>query len=299
MEHFNLVYWDSSYNPVLLLNLSIAVALFACLRLFSGAISHVSANHELFKKDNPAFGISVAGVAFGITIVLTGAVYGEPVNNFGDSIVAVGLYGLLGIVLMWLSRIIFDRLAFSKISIRDEIIKGNVAAGIIDAGNVVASALVIRAVMTWVESNTIEGLTAVVLAFVISQILLTMAIYARIHFFQMNNDGRSIQEELAKGNKALALRFVGRRIGIAFAINAAANVMVYEIYDYKALLVAWILVSILMMIILSVISFIADKIIFFKVDVRDEVVNQKNIAVGALQCVIYLSMGFLLSELMA
>lgn len=299
MEQFNLVYWDSSYNAVLLLNLSIAVALFACLRLFSGAISHVSANHELFKKDNPAFGISVAGVAFAITIVLTGAIYGEPVNNFGDSIVAVGLYGLLGIVLMWLSRIIFDRLAFSKISIKDEIIRGNAAAGIIDACNVVASAIVIRAVMTWVESNTLEGLTAVILAFVISQILMTVAIYARIYFFKMNNDGKSIQEEIAKGNIALALRFAGRRIGIAFAINAAANVMVYEIYNYEALLSTWVVVAIVMMVALSLISFIADKIIFFKVDVRDEVVNQRNIAVGALQCIIYLSMGFLLSELMA
>ncbi len=299
MEQLDLIYWDSSYNPILLLNLSIAVALFACLRLFSGVISHVSASHELLKKDNPAFGISVAGVAFAVTIVLTGAIYGEPVNNFSDSIIAVGLYGLLGIVLMWLSRIIFDRLALSEISIRDEIIRGNVAAGIVDAGNVVASALVIRAVMTWVESNTMEGLTAVLLAFVISQILMTAAIYARIHLFKLGNQGKSIQQAFKEGNTALALRFAGRRIGIAFAINAAANVMVYETYDYEMLLMAWTFVSIVMMIALSAISYIADKIIFFRVDVSDEVVNQKNIAVGALQCVIYLSMGFLLAELMA
>lgn len=299
MDQFNMVYWDSSYNLILLFNLGIAVALFACLRLFSGAISHVSANYELFKKDNPAFGISLAGVAFALTIVLSGAIYGEPVNNFGDSIVAVGLYGLLGIVLMWLSRIIFDRLALPKISISDEIIKGNVAAAIIDAGNVVASAIVIRAVMTWVESNTFQGLTAVLLAYVISQILMTAAIYARIHFFKMNNDGKSIQDELGKQNIALALRFAGRRIGIAFAINAAANVMVYEIYSYETLLTAWVAISVLMMVVLSFISLIANKIIFFRVDIRDEVVNQRNIAVGALQCIIYLSMGFLLSELTA
>lgn len=299
MEHFDMIYWDSSYNPVLLLNLCIAVALFACLRLFSGAISHVSATDELLKKDNPAFGISVAGVALAVTIVLTGAIYGEPVNNFSDSIVSVGLYGLLGIVLMWLSRIIFDRIALPKISIRDEIIKGNVAAGIIDAGNVVATALIIRAVMTWVESNTIEGLTAVLFGFVVSQVLMTLAIYARVRLFSMNNDMKSMQDEFRKGNKALALRFAGRRIGIAFAITAAANIMVYEIYDFELLLFAWTAVSIGMMILLSVLAFLADKVIFFRVDVKDEIINQQNIAVGILQCVIYLSLGLLISELMA
>ena len=63
-------------------------------------------------------------------------------------------------------------------------------------------------------------------------------------------------------NFALAIRFSGRRIGTAFAIMAASNVMVYELYDISQMLTAWALVSIFFVVAVSLLSFVADKIIF-------------------------------------
>lgn len=291
-------YWDNSYNAILLLNFAIVIALFTSLRFFSGTIDHIDASDELLKKDNPAFAISLGGVAIALTIILSGAIYGAPINSMMDSIISVGLYGILGIILMSVARIIFNKVALPKINIRNEIVKGNIAAGIIDAGNVIASAIIIRAVMVWVESNTVDGILVVLGAYLVSQAILTLTTFYRIKRFSIVNKGKSLQNAFHNGNTALALRFAGTKIGTAFAIAAASNLMVYELYDFKTLLLAWIAVSFVVILVLALLSFIADKTILYKVNINSELVEQKNVAIGIIQAVTYMSLGLLLAELM-
>ncbi len=299
MDLFEIVYWDSDYMLILLVKIAIAVALFACLRFFSGAISNTNATKQLAEKDNPAFGISMAGVVFAVTIMLTGTLYGKPEMTVHETLISTGLYGLLGIALMSLSRLIFDDVSMPKFSVRDQILKGNVAAGIIDAGNVIATAIIIRAVMLWVEYNTLAGIKAVLIGYVISQILLSLVSLYRVKLFSWQNKGKSMQTILEKGNTALALRFSGHRIGAALAISAAANILLYELSDFVLLIAGWIIVSIVVLVVLSVLSFLADKIILSQIDVEDEIVRQKNVALGAVQGMIYLSLGFLLAIFIA
>lgn len=291
-------YWDHSYTLVLLVNLAICIAFFTSLRLFSGAIAHVSAWDELVKRDNPAFGISLGGAILGVTIVLTGAIYGKQAQNTVDeSAIAIGLYGLIGITLMALSRVIFDKIALPRISIRDEIEKENIAAGIIDAGNIIATAIIIHTVTRWVEVTTFHGILALLVGYVISQVLLTAATYLRLEIFSVKHK-TSMQDIFKQGNIALALRFVGRRIGTAFAVTAASNIMVYEEYNIYQLLLAWALISVVVMVILSILSYIADKAILWNIDTSNEIVGQRNIAIGTLQGFIYVCLGMLLAQLM-
>lgn len=299
MEHeIGLFYWDNSYNATMLLSFAIIIGLFTSLRFFSGIISHLDPSYELAQKDNSAFGISMAGVVFGVTIVLTGVIPNSWTMSLQDSLVAVGAYGLVGILLMALSRVIFDRVALPKISIRDEIVRGNVAAAVVDAGNVIAGALVIRAVMSWTTINTLEGLMDVVLVYAVSQALLTAiaAIHMRIY---NSNHKVCMEQQFADGNMAMALRYVGRRIGVAFAITAASHIMVYEIYEVTSLLFAWTMVSVVVVIALTLLSWFASRVILFGIDVNDEVLNQRNVAIGAVQGIIYVSLGILLSALMS
>jgi uncharacterized membrane protein YjfL (UPF0719 family) len=296
-DSIGILYWDPDYNPVMLINFSIAIALFASLRLFAGNVAHVNTSEELTKKDNTAFGISLAGVAFGITIIISGAVFGKPVNTLWDSAIAVALYGVIGLILLVLARFIFDKLAFTGFSIRDEIVKGNVAVGMIDAGNTVASAIIIRAVMVWVDTNTAEGLISILVAYFVSQVIMTGATLARLKLFARQNEDFSAQEALAQGNTALALRFAGRKIGTAFAIASASNVMVYEIYSFPTLVTAWAALSIVMVIILTGLSKVATMVILGGIDLKSEIIQQRNVALGTIQGVVYLSLGLLLAEL--
>lgn len=298
-NEIGLSYWDHSYNPTMLLCLAIIIALFASLRLFSGVVSHVDPKFELTQKDNGAFGISLAGVVFGVTLVLTGVIPNSWTMELGEVAIAVAVYGIIGIGLMALTRVIFDRIALPRVSIRDEIIKGNYAAAIIDAGNVIAAALVIRAVMAWTPTTNLEAVIDLLKLYAVSQVLLTVIAMMHVRLFTMHGVGsRTLQDEIHDGNTALALRTSGRRIGIAFAITAASNIMVYELYGVNRLLLEWVGISLLVVLALTLLSWIASKIILWNMDVNDEVINQRNIALGAVQGTIYIALGILLSSLM-
>ena len=163
--------------------------------------------------------------------MLLGTLYGQEIRSIEQAFISTGLYGGAGIILMALTRIIFDKISLPKISIRDEILAGNIAIAIIDAGNVIATAIILYGVMAWAEVNTLDSMKLVAIAYVVSQLLLTLASLLRIKLFAIRNAGKSLQEELHNHNIALALRFAGYRIGTAFAITAAYSMLVYALND--------------------------------------------------------------------
>jgi uncharacterized membrane protein YjfL (UPF0719 family) len=291
----DMIYWNHYYNTTLLINLLIITGLFASLRLFSGTIAHINASDELLKKDNPAFGISLAGATLAITIMLSGVIYGDLDSSRTETVIVVFLFGVLGIALMALTRVIFDKITLPNISLRDEIVKGNIAVAIADAGNVLATAIIIRAIMIWVPMYTAGGLVAILGSFAVSQFLLTAMTLLRIKIFGFINKDSELQSELKHGNIAVALRFSGQKIGTAFAIATAARIVVYEVYDLLSILAVWFLASIAVILIWKALCFIAHRIILFRVNINQEVLEQRNIAAGALQAVIYISLGLLIS----
>ncbi|MBU0858424.1 MAG: hypothetical protein KJ667_00670, partial [Alphaproteobacteria bacterium] len=83
----------------------------------------------------------------------------------------------------------------------------------------------------------------------------------------------------------------------AFALATAAKVVVYEQYNIIAILAGWLLASVLAVVIWRALCLVAENIILWRVDTKSEVVAQRNIAVGALQAVIYISLGMLISSI--
>lgn len=293
----DIIYWDSYYNTMLLLNLSVAIILFTCLRLFSGTISRINASDELLRKDNPAFGISLAGVTLAITILLSGTIYGDPEASYLVSAIAVGVFGAVGIGLLALARFVFDRVALPGISIRDEIAAGNISVAIADTGNVLAAAIILRAIMVWISDNSLESVTVLLIAYALSQVVLTLVTFLRSRVFNVINKEKTIEEELRSNNIALALVFAGRKIGTALAISVAANLVVYEVFEIKTILLPWLMISLVVIMILKVLTFIAERIILFRVDIKHEVLTQRNVAIGALQAAIYISLALLVAEI--
>ncbi len=292
----DVIYWDHYYNQIILLNLLIVIGLFTALRLFSGTIAHINASDELLKKDNPAFGISLAATTFAITIMLTGTVYGSPEIDARYAITAVGAFGVIGIVLMALTRFIFDKITLPGVSLRDEIVRGNIAVAIADAANVLAAAVILRTVLIWVIGFNMESIVALLGGWAVSQFMLTGFTLAKRQMFKIVHKGADLQDQLRQGNIAVALRFAGLKIGAAFAIATAAKIVVYEVYDILPILAGWFIASLVAVVVWRLLSFVAERIILWRVDTKNEVVEQKNIAIGALQAVIYISLGVLLSS---
>ena len=291
------VYWDSSINSIFLLNLAIIIILFTLLRLFSGTIAHVNATKEILKKNNPAFGVSVGSLTFAIAIMLSGAIYGYPDGDVLISGAYVAGYGALGILLMTITRYIFDKLTLPDISLRDEITKGNIAVAIADASNVLATAIIIRSLMIWVTDNAFHDFLSLIFGFVIAQIILTSTTYLRRRSFRFLHVGFRTQQQLQSGNVAFALSFGARKIATAFAITIASNFDFFEVYDFKMIFLPWIIIAISAVITLKVIAVITEKIVLFRIPVMKEILDDRNIAIAAIHAAIYISLGLLISGL--
>jgi uncharacterized membrane protein YjfL (UPF0719 family) len=297
MDFFSSLQMDRYIYLILLVNISIAVGLFACLRIIAGVIANVNATDELAKRDNPAFGISLAGVLLGLAIMMTGAVSGSSHETLYGEIISVTGYGLLGVLLMSLTRFIFDKISMPQLSIGTEILKGNIAAAIVDAGNVLATAIIIRAVMIWVDTSSVEGMELVLAGYVVSQLILTLATFIRVKSYKNAQNGNSIQRAFQEGNAARSLSFSGYRIGIAFAITAASGMFPYE-GTIVLMIEKWTVFALALMLIMSLLSWIANKLILLKIDVADEIDNQNNIAIGIIEGVTYVAVGMVLAGLL-
>jgi len=291
-----IVLYDASITYYLI-DLAIVLLIFASLRLFAGTISNSSLTEILAEKDNAAAGVSLAGALLGVAIMMMGAVSGDAGATPQDEAILMLSYGFLGIVLMWLTRIIFDRISLTGLSISDEIHKDNLAAGMVDAGNMIASAIIVRALMTWVDGSTLSGIVAILAGYSLSQILLVLLSRYRVKLFALRHQGASLDQAIAGGNTALAIRFSGHRIGAALAITAASGLVLYQADDLMTVLAIWMGVAVLLFLAQALVGMLTHLIFLPNIDVAEEVGQQKNIAIGTLEAAIYIAIGLVFAGL--
>lgn len=280
-----------------LIDFSIAVALLSGMRFLSGLVGNVSATEEISHNDNKAFGISLAGGMIAVSIMLMGVVSGDAGYNLANEALTVILFGVIGITLMWLTRIAFDRISFPGLSIHDQIMKGNMSASIIDACNMIATAIIIKGAMMWVDGDMTVAVLAVVVSFIASQIIMAAATLYRAKVYEKRHNGRQLHQAIEDDNIALALRFSAYRIGIAIAVSAAFTAVEYEADALMLVFMLWFAVSLLLFVLLTLIAIVIRHGVLHRVNIREEVGEQGNIAVGAIEGSIYIVVGLLLAGL--
>ena len=280
---------------MMVMDFALVFAVLLLVRVLYGVASGVDTLHELSVKDNFAIGISLAGATAAIGIMLTGVVSGEYAFSYGMELAAMASYGVLGLALMWLTRLIFDRVALPRLSVRALVGDGNTAVATVEAGNLIATAIMVRAVMVWSDDALIPGLIAVIVGYVASQIILTVTAYYRIWRYKMRNSGGRFSDAVADGNLAVALRFVGFQIGVALAVTAAGGLAPYAPGgDPVMQAVLWGVVSIGAAVVLVVLTVIAEFAVLTGLDLSEEVDRQRNIGVALVEVAVYLAIGLLL-----
>lgn len=280
-----------------LVDFLIAVALLSAMRFLAGLVGNVSATKEISHNDNKAFGISLAGAMVAVSIMLMGVVSGDAGYNLVNEALTVILFGVIGITLMWLTRIAFDRISFPGLSIHDQIMKGNMAASIIDACNMIATAIIIKGAMIWVDGDMTMAIIAVVVSFFASQIIMALATLYRVKVYEKRHKGNQLHQAIEENNIALALRFSAYRIGIAIAVSAAFTAVEYEAGAFMLVFMLWFAVALALFILLTLISIVIRLGVLPRVNVGEEVGEQGNIAVGAIEGSIYIVVGLLLAGL--
>ena len=281
-------------------NAVILLAVLFAVRWLSGVSLGKSTIAELAQKDNVAFGIFLAASTLAMGIMLSGVAGGGFASTPGEEAAVVAAHIGAGLVLMGITRFIFDRLALPNVSIGRQVIGGNCAVAIVDGGNLIATAVMVRAIMDWTGGSLVASLIGLGVGYVGIQVLLTAVMSYRVHLFGQRNEGKSFREAVAEGNIALAVRFAGFQLGMALAATAASGIQAYDPAGDPALqALDWTFFAAMAMIVAGILTWVAEKAVLRGVDVSQEVDRERNIGVGLVEAAIYAAIGLMATSLIA
>lgn len=119
---------------IILLNLSIIINDKVILR-------HFSVKKEILEDRNMGTGIIEGAIAVATGLIILGAIHGEGYGDGGPIVTAI-LYWMLGMVLMFITSLVYN--AITPYDVHEHIEKDNVAVGIGFAGAMIAIANLVR-----------------------------------------------------------------------------------------------------------------------------------------------------------
>ncbi|NMP15129.1 DUF350 domain-containing protein [Thalassotalea sp. Y01] len=296
---FNITAINQEILIFLAIDVAVAIVLLTAMRFISGVSAKVNTKDELAKEDNFAFGISVAGSIAALGIVLSGAITGESAPSYQLEAIGMFAYGLFGLLLIKLGRFVHDKMALNKLNKMEQIRKRNITVGIVDAASVIATAIVIRAVLIWVDGLSIYTFVAIFSGFIVSQVMLVLVTRIRETHYARNNQHDSMQDAFVDGQIALALRYSGQIISTALAVTAASYFLIYSPETIIENLLGWLVFGMAMTVLVSLLTSFAKRIILFGINMFEEVDQQHNVGVAAVEMAISIAIAMILTGLMA
>jgi len=283
----------------LAIDISIAIVLLFAIRSLSGLLTKVSVRQELGEKDNFAFGISMAGRMLSLTIVLSAVIGRHTESGFEAAALGMLIFGVIGIILVRLGRFAHDKVVLNRLDKDEMIAQKNVSVALVDASSAVASAIIIRSIIEWATGSDANTLVAIFSGaiVVLSILLLTTRIYERR--YASNNQNHSFQNDICKGQFALAIQHSGNLIGTAIVVSAAGDILVYSPQAYVSNITGWLLVGTGFALLLMVLLSITKRLVLSGVNWKSEIDLQHNIGIASIECVLSIGLALLISSLFA
>ena len=214
---------EFDYAPLALAftHVVVGVVVLVVAKLIRGLLSPYSIDQELTERDNPAFGLAVAGYYAATVIVYLGAAAGAPlpldegttgvVRQLGFDVA----WAFGGILALNASRWWMDRLLVSGTR-NDQEIKNNrnAAAGVLECGAFIASGLVLAGAIRQPGGSVWTTIALFVLA--------QLALIAAARLYQLWA-GYRLSDEIRNGNIAAGAAFAMTLIAIALLMMKATS----------------------------------------------------------------------------
>jgi len=295
MQNFEDAGWLIS---TILVDLGIAILAIFALRQIFGLVSGVNTRDELAKKDNFAFGITFAGGAWAMAMVVAAAVTGQPDASLLAEIMNVTVYALTGIVLFKLGAWINDRFLFNQFSMKQQISDQNMSIGVVQAANYLALGLIISAAINWVETEQWQGISYVIVVFIAMQLVLLLVTRIRGLIYSQRHVGEQLQIALRDGNVALSIRYAGHLIAVAIGVSGVATLVEYRQFSILMPAFEWLFYAVIITLVISLLAALARRVVLSGIDIVAEVDEQHNIGVAAIEAAIYLVIALVLQPLL-
>ncbi len=288
----------TSYQlSILFINFSLAIAAICATRIILGMVTGVNSTSELSKRDNFAFGISVAGGALAIATILLATLSGESAATLTQEVGNITGYLVGGIVCLVGGMMFNDLVIFNQLSLKNAIKEQNISAGIVQGATMLALGIMIANGMDWEPTGDITEAYIILPILVVSLFILFLVSKFRALIYKKRNGGKSLQQALANCNSALAIRYAGHLVGTALAIGASSGVVTYLNADKVTSLLNWALVAIVITVVISPLSMLARKFVLPGINVSQEVDEQENIGIASIEAVIFIAIGLVFKGL--
>lgn len=282
----------------LAIDMVVAILLLGGIRYTMGLIGKIDTADELAKKDNFAYGVSMAGSVAAMGIALSGAITGELAGSYIIELYGMLSYGVAALVLIKAGSYIHDKFALPAFNKRELIVNRNFAVGIVDAASVIATAIVVRAAIIWVDGISVKTFIALTAAWVVSQVMLV--IITRIFEWKYSkNNGISFQTALTNEHTALAIRYSGYLISTAMSVTAASYFIEFDMDSLWIGLAQWVVISIILMVALTILTTVAKHLVLWGINRREEVEDQQNIGIAMIELATSVAIALLLMALMS
>jgi uncharacterized membrane protein YjfL (UPF0719 family) len=271
--------WDYAPLALAFTHVVLGVLVLMLAKYVKDWLSPYSLDQELTSRDNPAFGLTVAGYYGAIVIVYLGAAAPLPLDAG-----TTGVFGALGVELAWAtagilalngSRWLMDvALVTATHNSREVIEHRNVAAGALECGVYLASALVLGAVIRQ-PGGTVW--TALVL-FLLGQVALLLIgrLYQKL-------TGYDVALEIRNANLAAGVAFGMTLIAIALLMVKAVS---GDFVGWGRNLSFFLFDAIAGLILLRGLRWLTDLTMFPQARIADEIVRDRNVNVGLIEGVL-------------
>ncbi len=282
---------------IVVLDLAVAVAAICALRYLSGLLFGVDSHDELAEKDNLAFGLTLAGGAGAVALVLAAATAGDPAVDFARELGVVALYAVVGLVLLKAGMLINDWVVFNEFSLKQAINGGNVAAGTAQAANLIAIGILVNAAINYSEGDLLNAVAVVVIVFLLAQVVLLAVTRIRALIYAKRNEGAKWQAAIDGGNAALGVRYAGHLIGTALAVSSAGGMTAYVVPPDAGMVVVYAALlglAVVLAVVLLLLSMLAQRAILHGIDVVEEVDVQANVSVAAIEAAVFIGVGLVM-----
>ena len=134
------------------------VLLYIAKLVYSKIFRKVDLKAELYARNNYALAVAVSGYFFGICLALGGALVGQS-QGWQADLIAIGLYGILAIVLMLIAGFLCEKILLHSFSNTKEIIEDqNLGTAFVEAGIHIANGLIVLAIVNGDYSGWLVGL---------------------------------------------------------------------------------------------------------------------------------------------
>lgn len=196
-EMFDIFHWAS------LIFMLAALIIIAVGKKIYDLIAPFSVDEELGTHDNKALATSYLGYLVGQAVIVWGVMTGPSAGDWVKDLIMVGVWSVIGILLLNLARLVNDKFILHGFSNRKEIITDrNVGVGAVQAGSFIGTALLLQAIVSGDQPDFISGLIGALVFFILGQI--TFVLFARIYEKLVGYD---LHKALEEDNPAAGVSF--------------------------------------------------------------------------------------------